>query len=386
MKEPVDASPNLDQGRATTNGEPGAESASCPFGKGEALLNHVHHWDPLTDGAFLCGRGSSDMSLEEAARTAWRESVRCIGRLHWQSLQIVDARSLTDIDSVFDACVEHLKRATNGGRIIPTQTVFRQWEGPEQEIRVWNHQLIRYAGYARADGSVLGDPMNTVFTEIALSLGWVPPASPGRFDLLPLIIQIGDQLLVRELPREIVTEVILRHPEHDWFEGLGLKWYALPTLSDMIFATGRELYPCAPFNGWYMGTEIGARNLGDEDRYNLLPVIAERLGLDCKRSLLWKDRSLVVLNEAVLHSFDREGVRMVDHHSASREFLKFCSREEQAGREVQAEWSWIVPPVAGSATGVFHRTYQLQPRLPNFLLQEKPWRTQRGRELLGRFS
>ena len=178
----------------------------------------------------------------------------------------------------------------------------------------------------------------------------------------------------------------MEHPDHAWFKSLGLKWYALPTLSDMLLATGRELYPCAPFNGWYMGTEIGSRNLGDEGRYNLLPVIAERLGLDYKRSWLWKDRALLVLNEAVLHSFEREGVRMVDHHSASREFLKFCSREEQAGRDVQAEWSWIVPPVAGSATGVFHRTYRLQPRLPNFLLQKEPWRTQRGRELLSRFS
>jgi nitric oxide synthase oxygenase domain/subunit len=29
-----------------------------------------------------------------------------------------------------------------------------------------------------------------------------------------------------------------------------------------------------------MGTEIGARNLADNDRYNLLPLIAGRLGLD----------------------------------------------------------------------------------------------------------
>ena len=30
---------------------------------------------------------------------------------------------------------------------------------------------------------------------------------------------------------------------------------------------------------WYMSTEIGARNFGDVQRYNLLPVIAKRLGL-----------------------------------------------------------------------------------------------------------
>ena len=364
----------------------GAHGEHCPFKPSGGVIDHTRRWDALADSDSLCNSAHPERDIEEGAREAWRESVRCIGRLHWQSLQVVDARALTDPDSIFQACVEHLECATNGGRIVPTQTVFGRWEDPGREIRIWNHQLIRYAGYLQPDGVVLGDPMNVEFTELVRGLGWRPPSAPGPFDLLPLVIQCGDQLQVRELPPGVVLEVRLKHPDHAWFELLGLKWYALPTLSDMLLATGRELYPCAPFNGWYMGTEIGARNLGDEDRYNLLPVIAERLGIDCKRSPLWKDQALLVLNEAVLHSFEREGVRIVDHHSASREFLKFCNREEQAGREVQAEWSWIVPPVAGSATGVFHQTYRLQPRLPNFLLQQEPWRTQRGRELLGRFS
>lgn len=29
-----------------------------------------------------------------------------------------------------------------------------------------------------------------------------------------------------------------------------------------------------------MGTEIGARNFGDSDRYDLVPTVAERMGLD----------------------------------------------------------------------------------------------------------
>lgn len=349
-------------------------------------LDHTRRWDVVSDGALLCSDQGPELSLEDEAREAWRQSVRCIGRLHWQSLQVVDARGVTDLDSIFDACVEHLRRATNGGRIIPTQTVFGRWEDPEEEIRVWNHQLVRYAGYRRPDGSVLGDPMNVKFTGIACDLGWVPPSSPGKFDLLPLVIQYGDQLLVRELPREVVMEVALAHPDYPWFEKLGLRWYALPTLSDMLLVTGRELYPCAPFNGWYMGTEIGSRNLGDEQRYNLIPVIGEQLGLGCDRSRLWKDRALVVLNEAVLHSFERDGVRLVDHHQASREFLSFCGREEQAGSEVQAEWSWIVPPLSGSATEVFHRTYPLQPKLPNLLMQKQAWETERGRNLLTRYG
>jgi Nitric oxide synthase, oxygenase domain len=53
-----------------------------------------------------------------------------------------------------------------------------------------------------------------------------------------------------------------------------------------------------------MGTEIGARNLADVDRYDLLPVVASRLGQDItKERSLWRDRALVELNLAVLHSF-----------------------------------------------------------------------------------
>lgn len=326
------------------------------------------------------------MSLVEAARIAWRESVRCIGRLHWRSLQVIDARSLEDADSVYDACIAHLRGATRDGRIVPMQTVFAPWRGREGGIRIWNHQLVRYAGYRGPDGTVLGDPQNVDFTRLVRSLGWSPPAVPGPFDLLPLVIQAGGKLVVRDLPREVVLEVGLAHPDHPWFEKLGLRWHAVPAISDMMLATGEEVHPCAPFNGWYMGTEIGARNLGDSGRYNLLPRVAGLLGLDPVRDRLWKDRALLVLNEAVLHSFERDGVKIVDHHQASREFLTHCDREQAAGREVQAEWPWIVPPVSASATGVFHRLYPLRPKLPNLLLQVEAWNTREGARLLERLA
>ena len=348
----------------------------CPHAAGG--LDHARRWEAAEAWEWIqTVPGSGGVSMADAARQAWRESVRCIGRLHWRSLQVIDSRSLDDVDDVFDACVEHLRIATNGGRIVPTQTVFAPWH-PEEKlgIRIWNHQLLRYAGYRLPDGSVLGDPMNAEFTELCRSLGWSPPAQPGRFDLLPLVIEAHDRLAIRELPRDVVLEVELEHPEYPWFAKLGLRWHAVPAISDMMLVTLDDVFPCAPFNGWYMGTEIGARNLGDAHRYNLLPEVAERLGLRRDRGL-WKDHALLVLNEAVLHSFERDGVRVVDHHQASREFLTHCEREQAQGREVQAEWSWIVPPVSGSATGVFHRLYPLQPRLPNLLPQVEAWKSQR---------
>jgi nitric-oxide synthase len=164
---------------------------------------------------------------------------------------------------------------------------------------------------------------------------------------------------------------------------MDLRWYAVPIVSDMIFATGSRLYPCAPFSGHYLGTEIGARNLADTNRYNLLPEIATRLDLDMTspRSL-WKDHALVILNEAVLSSFDNEGVRVSDHHGVSDEFLKFCKQEAKSGREASAEWSWIVPPISGSATPVFHRNYKQETVYPNFLLQVPAWKTARGKQIL----
>lgn len=175
----------------------------------------------------------------------------------------------------------------------------------------------------------------------------------------------------------------IRHPKYPFIEQLNLQWYAVPMVSDMIFATGSALYPCAPFSGHYMGTEIGARNFADENRYNLLPEIAAGLGFDTShRRSLWKDHALVVLNEAVLWSFDNDGVRVTDHHAASDDFEKFCEREKKDGRDVSAEWNWIVPPISGSTTTVFHRDYEMKPEYPNFLLQTPAWETDRGKRIL----
>jgi nitric-oxide synthase len=115
-------------------------------------------------------------------------------------------------------------------------------------------------------------------------------------------------------------------------EELGLQWYAVPVISDMRLEIGGISFPCAPFNGWYMLTEIAARNLGDVQRYNMLPVIANKLNLDTRQvKTLWKDKAMLVLQEAVLHSFQAKGVTLVDHHTASEQFLEFCKQEAAKG-------------------------------------------------------
>jgi nitric-oxide synthase, bacterial len=313
--------------------------------------------------------------LTYAARTAWRNSVRCIGRLYWQGLTVRDFRHAKTADAMFTAIFEHIEMATNGGNIRPILTAFAP-ETPERPAaRVWSPQLFRYAGYTGQNGSILGDPGNAELTKIAMSLGWTPPARRSAFDLLPVIVQApGQPAEFRELPSNLVMEVDIVHPDFSWFADLNLKWYAVPAVSNMLFDASGLRYPAAPFNGWYMGTEIGARNFSDTYRYNLLPEIARRMGLDTSReSLLWKDRALVELNVAVLYSYERAGVKLMDHHTAARSFDSFDEIERGIGRPVFARWSWLVPPMSGSTVGLFHRDWPDFELKPNFFAQPDPW-------------
>ncbi|TDD62682.1 nitric oxide synthase oxygenase [Kribbella antibiotica] len=307
--------------------------------------------------------------LTFGARVAWRNNARCIGRLYWQSLQVRDLRLVSDTGTVAEHCFDHLRTAHNGGKIRPMISVFAPETPTSHAPRIWNEQLIRYAGYDQPDGQVIGDPRYRAFTSELVRRGWQPPEHPGPFDVLPLVVETateGPRLF--ELPESAIHEVLLEHPELPWFAGLGLRWHAVPVISNSRLVIGGVSYPTAPFNGWYMGTEIGARNLGDNDRYALIPEIAARMGLDTSsEATLWRDRALVELNRAVLHSYESSGVSITDHHTESRRFLIHLEREERAGRSCPADWSWIVPPVSGSQTPVFHRYYDTEDQLPNFL-------------------
>ncbi|MET0478117.1 MAG: nitric oxide synthase oxygenase [Actinomycetota bacterium] len=306
--------------------------------------------------------------LTFGARVAWRNSSRCIGRLYWRSLEVRDRRHVTTAAQLAGEAFAHLRVATNSGRVRPTLTVFAPTTPERPGPRIWNEQLIRYAGYRQPDGTVIGDPRYADFTSAVRDLGW--PGGPGTpFDVLPLVVQVpGEGPALFDLPRDVVLEVPLSHPRYPWFSELGLRWHAVPAISNMCLEIGGVCYPAAPFNGWYMGTEIGARNLADVHRYDVVPVVARRLGLDtASERSLWRDQVLVELNIAVLHSFDAAGVTMADHHTESHRFLTHLAREERAGRITPADWSWIVPPISGAATPVFHRYYENADLRPNYV-------------------
>ncbi|MYW04026.1 nitric oxide synthase oxygenase [Streptomyces sp. SID3343] len=315
-------------------------------------------WRRISDQIANTGTYThTEAELGWGARVAWRNSARCIGRLYWNNLQVRDRRHVHRPDEVAAECAAHLRDTWREGHIRPTITVFAPDTPAGPQVRIWNEQLIRYAGYPLPDGTTVGDGRNIGMTRLAHRLGW--RGAGTAFDVLPLLVEGADEILrCHPLPPDAIREIALTHPEQPGFAELDLRWHAVPAISNMRLEIGGVSYSAAPFNGWYMGTEIGARNLVDADRYDMLPAVAKLFALDTSSErTLWRDRALIELNRAVLHSFDLAGATITDHHTESARFLSHVRREADAGRECPADWSWIVPPVSGGLTPVYHRYY-----------------------------
>uniref|UniRef100_A0A8C8MIU2 Nitric oxide synthase, inducible n=1 Tax=Oncorhynchus tshawytscha TaxID=74940 RepID=A0A8C8MIU2_ONCTS len=302
--------------------------------------------------------GTYQLTVEElafGARQAWRNAPRCIGRIQWSNLQLFDARNCKTTQEMFQFLCEHLQFATNGGNLRSAITVFPPRKEDGHDFRVWNSQLLKYAGYQMPDGSIQGDPSSVEFTTICIQLGWKPQY--GLFDVLPLVLQVnGEDPDLYEIPPHLILEVSMEHPQHKWFQDLGLKWYALPAVSNMLMEIGGLEFPACPFNGWYMGTEIGVRDFCDYQRYNILEEVGRRMGLEThKLSSLWKDQALVTINVAVIYSFQKNKVTITDHHSAAESFMKHLETEFRLRGGCPADWAWLVPPMSGSLTPIFHQ-------------------------------
>ncbi|NYT94523.1 nitric oxide synthase oxygenase [Salinispora sp. H7-4] len=307
--------------------------------------------------------------LTYGAKVAWRQSVRCIGRIRWAGLKVRDCRTVATAKGISNELAEHLRLADNGGRIRSVLTVFaadHPQAGPR--ARIWNDQLIRYGGWQR-DDEIVGDPSQLDMTGAALKLGWQPPATPGRFDILPWVIETAtEEPTLVDPPRDLVREIRLTHPDHAWFADLQLRWHALPVIANMRLRIGGVDYSCAPFNGHYLSDEIGTRNMCDAARYNQLRPVAARLGLDTEdESSLWREHAALVINQSVIHSFRAAGVRISVPNNESEMFMRFCNGETREGRPVYGDWSWINGSVGWAALhAVHHRYYDTRIPNPNF--------------------
>lgn len=300
--------------------------------------------------------------LNYGAKMAWRNSNRCIGRLFWDSLYVKDARDVTTEVGFIEAINTHLDEATNDGKIKPYITIFSSEKAP----RIYNNQLIRYAGYEDK-----GDPAEREITQLAQHMGCKGQSTD--FDVLPLIYQLpGEPVKMYDLPSSLVKEVNIEHDHFPKLKDLNLKWYGVPIISNMDLKIGGITYPTAPFNGWYMVTEVAVRNFTDPYRYNLLEKVAEAFEFDTlKNKSFNKDRTLVELNYAVYHSFKSQGVSIVDHLTASKQFELFEQKEHAAQREVTGKWSWLAPPLSPTLTANYHHGYHNEMKDPNFHYKEK---------------
>uniref|UniRef100_A0A8D0C3I7 Nitric oxide synthase n=1 Tax=Salvator merianae TaxID=96440 RepID=A0A8D0C3I7_SALMN len=335
--------------------------------------------------------GTYQLTPEElifATKQAWRNAPRCIGRIQWSNLQVFDARSCTTAKEMFEHICRHLEYSTNGGNIRSAITVFPQRTDGKHDFRIWNSQLIRYAGYQMPDGSIVGDPANVDFTQLCIQLGWKPKY--GRFDVMPLILQAdGQDPEVFELPPDLVLEVQMEHPTQLCFEYCtwslliyqskvmeSFPWYALPAVSNMLLEVGGLEFTACPFNGWYMGTEIGVRDFCDAQRYNILQEVGRKMGLETSKvSSLWKDKAVIEVNVAVLHSFQKRNVTIMDHHSAADSFMKYMQNEYRLRGGCPADWVWLVPPISGSITPVFHQEMLNYILSPFYYYQVDAWKT-----------
>ncbi len=323
-------------------------------------------------------RGTWTMRPDElgfAARLAWRNAERCVGRLYWKGLHLRDVRHLRTPREMAEATFEHLRFAFHGGDLRPCISIFDQGDRHRASPRTWNPQLLRYAGVRLRSGRQIGDPAQNDLTRRISELGWEPDGSD--FCLLPLVIETaehGPQWF--ELPADCRQEVLIRHADYPGLESLGLRWHAIPAVSDMALDAGGVRYTYAPFNGWYLNTEIAARNFTDTNRYNLLPRFAEIMGIDFSddRSL-WRDKALIMINEALIQSFDRARVKLSDHHTIGHEFLEFCRSEQRAGREPYGNWTWLVPPVSASTSVLYQEPFENRAFKPAYVPQSPAWKS-----------
>ncbi|KAG1653049.1 Nitric oxide synthase, brain [Nymphon striatum] len=354
----------------TTNFEPKQYNLKPHTERWEQVLKEINETETYT---------LKETEMAYGAKLAWRNASRCPGRMQWSKLQVFDSRNVTNARHMFDALCNHIKYATNKGNIRSAMTVFPPRTDGKHDYRVWNGQLLMYGGYKQPDGTIIGDRANVEFTEVSIfyvqKLGWKGPGK--KWDILPLVLSAnGEDPEVFDIPEDLVMRVKIQHPRYPQFEELDLQWYCVPAVSDMIFDIGGLEFTAAPFNGWYMGTEIGVRDFSDENRFNMLPVIAEKLNLDTSSPLtLWKDLALVEINIAVLYSFQKQNATIVDHHTTTETFMRHYENEHRIRGGCPADWVWLVPPMSGSITPVFHQEMLNYTLKPSYEYQVSAWKT-----------
>ena len=344
---------------------------SCPIEERDARIAEVLVSIEMT-GDYL---HTSD-ELTWAAKTAWRNAARCVGRDLWKSLVVADERNAFTCQDVFDGICRNLRIAFNGGKIIPSATIFRQRFRKDQStpgIRLWNGVLLGFAGFKMENGDVIGDPKNISLTNIAVRMGWKPRCN--NFELLPLIItDVYQKTKLFELPEDIKDFTVdIIHPEIPEITNMGLKWYAIPSVSSMMLEAGGIQYTCSQIAGFFQDTEISVMNILGPPRYNLMEPIGRLLKLDVsKNTSYWKCDVATEVTKAVYHSFTVSRVSIIDHLTMAENFCSFMKEEMKSRGGCPSDWVWVVPPMSGGIVPTFYTEMLRYSLSPSFEYQSGP--------------
>ena len=91
--------------------------------------------------------------------------------------------------------------------------------------------------------------------------------------------------------------------------------------------------------------------------------------------LILKDEVALELNKAVLHSYKKAGVSIVDHFTQADQFMEHMREETKVRGGCPADWVWIVPPQSGSLVSTFHQEMLNYHLSPSYEYQDKPYET-----------
>ena len=70
---------------------------------------------------------------------------------------------------------------------------------------------------------------------------------------------------------------------------------------------------------------------------------------------LWKDAVALELNRAVLESYKKAKISIVDHYTQAEQFMEHMSAEYKDRGGCPADWVWLVPPMSGSLVPTYHQ-------------------------------
>ena len=110
----------------------------------------------------------------------------------------------------------------------------------------------------------------------------------------------------------------------------------------------------------------------------LFQTMGERLQLDTSTNQsLWKDRVALELNYAILESFNKAKVTIVDQFTVSDQFQSHLKNEMRERGGCPADWVWLTPSQSGSLTPLFHQEMLHYHLSPSYERQHLLWTSYR---------